>query len=74
MSREIGGPNFQKERILEYLEKFLTMSLPDIWGIGYRGRCLEGVTSLKGSDRLTRVTGSSSVCQRMGRIIFPVLI
>ena len=32
----------------------------------------EGVTSLKVSHGLTRVTGSSSVYQHMGRIPFPV--
>ena len=43
-------------------------------GIGYRGRCLSGVTPLKVSHGLTRVTGSSSIYQRMERILFPVLL
>ena len=49
------------------------MILPDIWGIGYRGRCLKGVTSLKVSHELTTATGSSSLYQHMERILFPVL-
>ena len=53
--------------------RYLLMILPDIWGTGYHGRCLKGVNSMKGSQRLTIVTGSSSVHQFMERIILPVL-
>ena len=42
------------------------------FGIGYRGRCLLGVTSLTVSHGLTRVTGSSLLYQCMERILFPV--
>ena len=43
-------------------------------GIGYRGRCLSGVTPLKVSHGLTRVTGSSSLYQCMEIILYPVLL
>ena len=58
---------------IQTLKLKCTMILPDIWGIGYRGRCLYGVVSLKDSHRLTRVTGSSTLYQCMERILFPVL-
>ena len=48
------------------------MILPDISGIGYRGRCILGVISLKSSHRLTRATGSSSLYQHVERIVLPV--
>ena len=50
------------------------MLLPDICGIGCRGRCLKGVTSLKVSHRLTRAIGNSSLYQHMEIILFPVLL
>ena len=51
---------------------FQALTESNSWGIGFRGRCIQGVTSLKTSLRLTRVTGSNSVYQRKERILFPV--
>ena len=58
-------------RIFEIVE-FQPSILPYSFGIGFRGRCIQGVTSLKGVHRLTRVTGSNSVYQCMEIIPFPV--
>ena len=63
-----------QERKLKNLKivEFQPNILPYSFGIGFRGRCIQGVTSLKGVHRLTRATGSNSVYQCMEIIPFSV--